>query len=562
MDLRHWKLAAIAACLSPLVQAILPDGRFNGNIFPRPGVPRLDIPEGRVIAVDGTALPPINTTYYFEQLIDHNNPSRGTFWQRYWHTWEFYKPGGPIVLNTPGEFDASGYIGYVTNRTFPGMIAQQENGATIVLEHRFFGLSNPIPDLSAKSLKLHTIQQAIDDLEYFARNVKLPMPGGDQVAPGQAPWILTGGSYPGALTAYTMVNKPGLFHIGYASSAVVQNIMHYWRYFEPIRTTMPRACARDVQAVIEYIDRTFRGKNQTAIQAIKDNFGLGDMIHLDDVAGALRNNLWRYQELSPISSPNAPFHQFCNALQMKDGVSAPPSGWGRRHALEAWGKYWRTTYLPQLCGSLNTEDCLGTYDTSQPWWSDIRINNNWRSWFWIVCHEVGFFQNGAPRGFPTIVSRLTKPEQDIRQCQQMFPNAFPSLAPPNVAATNTAYKGWRIKVDRLFFANGLRDPWRGASMSAKSHHVPLVSTPRQPIAMAAGGYHCSDLLASFAVDPTVDAVQKQALASIKTWMTEWQPSTPLIGPQGNEPAIDTRPPPPDAPKAKPINAWFREMLPI
>ena len=51
---------------------------------------------------------------------------------------------------------------------------------------------------------MHTIQQAIDDLEYFAKNVKLPMPGGDKVTPDKAPWILIGGSYPGALVSYAM----------------------------------------------------------------------------------------------------------------------------------------------------------------------------------------------------------------------------------------------------------------------------------------------------------------------------------------------------------------------
>jgi alpha-beta hydrolase superfamily lysophospholipase len=76
-------------------------------------------------------------------------------------------------------------------------IAQQQNGTTIVLEHRFYGLSNPLPDLSVKSLRLHTIQQAIDDLEYFAENVNLPMPSGDSLTPDKAPWILIGGSYGG-----------------------------------------------------------------------------------------------------------------------------------------------------------------------------------------------------------------------------------------------------------------------------------------------------------------------------------------------------------------------------
>lgn len=41
----------------------------------------------------GESLPPLDTIYYFDQLIDHTNPSLGTFKQRYWHTWEWYKTG-------------------------------------------------------------------------------------------------------------------------------------------------------------------------------------------------------------------------------------------------------------------------------------------------------------------------------------------------------------------------------------------------------------------------------------------------------------------------------------
>lgn len=73
-----------------------------------------------------------------------------------------------------------------------------------MLEHRFFGESNPARDLSVPNLRVHTVQQAVEDLAYFAKNVELPMPGGDQVAPGKAPWILIGGSYAGALTSYAI----------------------------------------------------------------------------------------------------------------------------------------------------------------------------------------------------------------------------------------------------------------------------------------------------------------------------------------------------------------------
>lgn len=81
----------------------------------------------------------------------------------------------------------------MTNRTIPGLLAQPNHGATVVLEHRFFGLSNPYQNLSATSFSVHTIEQAIEDLAYFAKNVHLPFPAeiedGSQVGPDKNPWV-------------------------------------------------------------------------------------------------------------------------------------------------------------------------------------------------------------------------------------------------------------------------------------------------------------------------------------------------------------------------------------
>lgn len=132
---------------------------------------------------------------------------------------------------TPGETNAEGYTGYLTNAyvsvvlyvifvlmdisTLTGLISQANNGTTIILEHRFFGLSNPIDNLEDESLELLTIdqvlllppdyfiknnlmvEQATKDLTFFANNVVLPQPGGDKVGPTEAPWVLAGGSYSG-----------------------------------------------------------------------------------------------------------------------------------------------------------------------------------------------------------------------------------------------------------------------------------------------------------------------------------------------------------------------------
>ncbi|KAF8806322.1 hypothetical protein BYT27DRAFT_6649057 [Phlegmacium glaucopus] len=542
-------------CLTS-VSARLQDGRLHANMMRTPGIPLIDPPEMPVVSRNGTVLPPYNTTYYFDQLIDHDNPSLGTFKQRFWHTYEFYEPGGPIILQTPGETNADGYSGYLTNKTVPGLIAQQQNGSIIILEHRFYGFSNPYPDLSVESFRVHTIQQAIDDLEYFAINVHLPMPGGDQVTPDKAPWILLGGSYAGALTSWTMVNKPGLFFAGYASSGVVEAIVDFWKYFEPIRQNMPANCSADVQAVIAHVDETFTKNNATAIQALKESFHMGNVVHLDDVAGALRNNLWDWQSLQVTSGPGAQFFNFCDALEVKDGVQAPSTGWGLDHALNAWGSYWRDFYFTHICGTSSEDDCIGTYNTSLAFWTDTSINNSERSWLWIICNKLGYFQDGAPPGTLTLVTRLIQPAYDMRQCEQMFPGVFRSSSIPNASLTNKKYKGWNVKVDHLFFANGVRDPWKDATISADG--TQFRSTPFQPIALG-DGFHCSDLgTASGIANPTIAAVQAQALFWMNKWLETWKPAAPWY--TVSSPSTPSTPQTvsrmPHAP-SKPISAWFK-----
>lgn len=552
------QLSLVAAALS-LVSA-LSDGRPHANFPRKPTIPVIPVLQtGPVTSRNGTTLPPYNTTYTFQQLIDHNNPSLGTFTQRFWHTYEFYETGGPIVLFTPGEANAAPYFGYLTNATINGQIAQQENGAAVVLEHRFYGLSNPLPDLSVKSLKLHTIQQAIDDLDYFTKNVVLPMPNGAKLTPATTPWILVGGSYSGALTSYAMVNKPELFAAGYASSAVVETILDFWQYFEPERLFMPANCSADVVRVMAHIDQVFRGPDKKAIQAIKNSFGMGGVSHLDDVAGSLRNNLWDWQGLSLTIGPGAQFFNFCDALEVKDSVSAPAAGWGLDHALSAWASYWSNTYLASICGATDAESCLTSYNTSQPYWTDTSIDNAGRSWFWIVCNEVGFLQESAPPGVPSLVSRLIQPPYDLRQCQQMFPAAFPRTVNVQTARTNRVYDGWNVSISNLFFANGQRDPWRYATLSAPG--VSTKSTPQQPIAMGEG-YHCADLLTREGLaNPTVLAVQAHALASIKSWLAAWKPTktkSETAGGASQEPVVQGPPQEPGPSRmSKPLQGWFR-----
>ncbi|KAI9056848.1 peptidase S28 [Trametes sanguinea] len=468
----------------------------------------VDVSHEVVHQTTGAKLPPINTTYYFDQLIDHENPSLGTFKQRYWFNYQYYQPGGPVILMNAGEGDASPLVPYlVPELGIPGVLAKEFNGVAVLLEHRFFGLSSPYPDLSVKSYRVHTIQQAIDDHEYFVKNVKLAMPGGDQLGPDKAPWILMGGSYPGALTSFTMQNKPGLFYAGWASSAVVQAIADYWRYFEPIVQYMPQNCSTDMQAVIAYVDETIVSGDASKIKALKETFGLGVTEFIGDWQG------------SGMVMGDGAFQEFCDVLETDpNGKPAGPQGMGLQHALSAWGQYSKAV-VNSTCPSGDVEACFGTYDPQSATYTNIIVPNDTRSWQWMICTAFGFWQNGAPQGKPTIVSRLL----DNAYYQLYFPEAF-SSPPVNILTAldvNKQYDGWNVTTERLIFVNGRRDPWREATVAADG------STSKgwdlQPHLLE-DGFHCNDLLVEESANPVTEAAQKQAIGYLRTWLADWKPS--------------------------------------
>ena len=85
-----------ALLLISFADAAIPNAMLRG----RPGIPKIPVPERSVTSPNGTALPPLTTVYYFDQLIDHNDPSLGTFQQRYWMDWEFYETGIFLFLSS------------------------------------------------------------------------------------------------------------------------------------------------------------------------------------------------------------------------------------------------------------------------------------------------------------------------------------------------------------------------------------------------------------------------------------------------------------------------------
>lgn len=58
-----------------------------------PEIPQVDMGAMDYSMPSFVTVAPYDTVYYFDQPIDHDGPSKGTFKQRHWHRAEFYNEG-------------------------------------------------------------------------------------------------------------------------------------------------------------------------------------------------------------------------------------------------------------------------------------------------------------------------------------------------------------------------------------------------------------------------------------------------------------------------------------
>ncbi|KAJ6625679.1 putative serine protease K12H4.7, partial [Pseudolycoriella hygida] len=111
---------------------------------------------------ENVTLPPDE---WFEQILDHFNPTNVATWkQRFYTNKEYYEPGGPVFLMIGGEGEATAkwmvsgaWIQY----------AKEHKALCFQLEHRFYGQSHPTEDLSTENLAYLSSEQALADLAYF-----------------------------------------------------------------------------------------------------------------------------------------------------------------------------------------------------------------------------------------------------------------------------------------------------------------------------------------------------------------------------------------------------------
>lgn len=507
---------------------------------------------------DGVACP--IEAAFFDQLIDHDNPMLGTFKQRYWVNAEFYAgPGAPIVLFGPAESAADGSIVFTTNSTINGVLAQENKGAAIVLEHRYWGESSPFEEMTTKNMRHLTLDNAMRDTIYFARNVKLTIDVNGTTHPDRAPWIFSGGSYPGAVAAWINKLYPGTFWAYHAVSAVVQPIANYWQYYVPIEAAMPRNCSNNFKQAIEHIDDQLSNRNGTEKNAFKDLFGLGSLQD-DDFAGVLANVLSTWTDVRFNSPPDSiELFQMCDYIEaaaLNSTEQAPGVNGGAAYrAVSGLAKWLRQVFLPGRCldyGDYWPNDptsiaCWNSHNETSPFYTDRSVRNQWNlQWLWMLCNEpyvstlalVQYFTDSRVCSFQQwtasfpgdtgLVSKHLTMQDERDQCERFFPteDGF-SYGLERGRTTEDIVRltdGWNnINTTRLVYVNGEYDPWLTETVSSPFRPSgALQSTEKVPVFVVPKATHCPDLdMNNVASNDELRNITQRVISIISDWVGEF-----------------------------------------
>ena len=174
------------------------------------------------------------------------------FDQRYWDCQDYWDSAqGPVFLFICGE----GTCHPPTTRGFPVQVAKTLKARFLVLEHRYYGSSQPFADWSTQNLAYLNLTQALDDLDYFISENNKDM--NTKFTRTDVKWLTIGGSYPGAMSAWFLNAYMSSVTAAWSSSGVINPIVNFTDFDMDIYTATSRSgpdCPSIIKSITDYID--------------------------------------------------------------------------------------------------------------------------------------------------------------------------------------------------------------------------------------------------------------------------------------------------------------------
>ncbi|VUC21623.1 unnamed protein product [Clonostachys rosea] len=477
---------------------------------------------------------------HFHNETKYEPHSDDFFNLRYWVDDTYYKPGGPVILIGAGELTGVARLPYV-EQGIGKILSQATGGLTVLLEHRYYGTSYPVPDLSTHNLRFLSTEQALADTSYFVRNIRYPGLEHLNLTSHTTPYIFYGGSYAGAFVALARKIYPDDFWGAISGSGVPLVIDDYWEYLEAVRIYGDQDCVQASQLITRIIDGVLLGDSPDAVHKLKEFF---DLVELEDKDFAFFVNLgpMGLQETHWDPDIDGPgLARYCQAVTAdrplysstrtltKDVKDVLAAAGFKDQADEIvplflnWIGHTRATFKEDFSGcDQSWAKCL-LKGTSV---DDISIPQGLeRPWAYQTCTQWGYFLTGTgvPKDQSPLISRLIDYEYGSKVC----PEGFGIPAAPDVESINR-YGGANFSHSRVAFIDGEHDPWRQAGVHRIGVNQHRASTDSEPFILLEGGVHHWDqygpkpnATGSWLPPKAVVEAQQEEIRFVKVWLREF-----------------------------------------
>ncbi|XP_025832084.1 putative serine protease K12H4.7 [Agrilus planipennis] len=406
-----------------ILTLLLTTGTFSveGKLFLfRHRIPPPEEPEFRTSPEWGT----------FTQRVDHFDPADNRTWQmRYVKNTDFYEEGRPMFLYIGGEWNITSR--WVTSGLMFDM-ARLHKGILFYTEHRFYGSSYPIGDLTVDSLKYLSADQALADLVYFIEYQKQNTPG-----LRNSTVIVEGSSYAGALATWARIKYPHIVDIAYSSSGPLYAKADFTEYYEVVEENLRLAspsCPKLIKSAMVKVTEMLKTRNGSAnvsklFRSCKTVNGSSEL----DRSYFLSSIPFEFGSVVQSAQPGDVVAA-CRALENQTGSD-----------VEKFAKYVRPS-----------KGCIDySYNGAVEYLSATKkgATDDERQWMYQTCTEFGWFQTRGFGGAFTV-------DLYYQMCKDIFGKDFDSYTLNNgTERTNLFYGGKKPKVTRLVTCQGTVDPW-------------------------------------------------------------------------------------------------------
>eukprot|EP01013_Petalomonas_cantuscygni_P007921 TRINITY_DN20629_c0_g1_i1.p1 TRINITY_DN20629_c0_g1~~TRINITY_DN20629_c0_g1_i1.p1 ORF type:complete len:492 (+),score=89.33 TRINITY_DN20629_c0_g1_i1:41-1516(+) len=441
-------------------------------------------------------------SFWFQQRQKHFVPSdTSTFPQRWFRSASSVNSSArvvPVFLYIGGEGPLSGAPGGII-----ADLAAQHGALILALEHRFYGVSVPNGNLRALNLLGRlTVENALADLAAFIKSYRA-----NHTETASAPWIIVGGSYPGALSGWFKETYPDLVDGAWSSSGVVNAIYDFTQFDTSIAT----AAASYTPPATDPIscDQLFR-----AVTAAFVHLNANDPAAARRLFPGLRTDLIDPDFFYMLADASAMGVQYSSKIKTCDAI--PISSAGTVLNAVASGSW--TSSAEQAVSEVTVafarwvSDFWGADFASGCFYDTECLKNPLppspavamaRAWRWQKCTELAYLQSAPAQTAspaPIRASALTL-DALVEQCQVVF---GAEVVLNSTAAFNRRFGGPHPQGTNVFFVDASDDPWKEASVAS----APVAGSHYAMIDCDNCG-HCIDLGRTASSPPQLVAVQEQ-----------------------------------------------------